>query len=436
MTLSLASFLFSISNLGSFWIIGYKNYLNIRHTLFLTACILLQLLMNFLGAFELSIALVFPIIATAFLFTGSFSKNWILATLYFFFHNMIIMLSWLITLEPLYTLLLTNVISLTQYRQFYPVAIIFQQVLLFSTLFTMRKRLMNRVPFQSIYFLPKRYIVQSFICFPLILLLSSMQKYSCLISNRTLFFSSTSSLLILSGIFCYNIYMSSRLCQKQQEITLLTKKAKNDKKNISLANEFKHDYRNILLSLNTYLHQDQLEQARDYLSSITGYSNTLIEANQHSQIFSVNVLPVQGILSKFLERCENNNISTKLIFSENISYSDITINSVDFIRCLSILLDNAVEAALEVSDPLIYVTIKRSKSALFIEVKNNYEGTVSVEKALQNNFTQKKGHQGKGLTIFANLLKNYSDTSYYFAQKNNFFTAQFSLPKKVMNCNH
>ncbi|WP_169402831.1 sensor histidine kinase [Enterococcus haemoperoxidus] len=243
------------------------------------------------------------------------------------------------------------------------------------------------------------------------------------------YFYLTFILLALSAVFSFTVYLISHYYQQQQQIYYLSKKSLEESNKVSLAHEFQHDYRNILLSLNTYLSQNNIEQARAYLTSITNYSSSLTSENFVSQISIVNILPVQGLLINFFEQCKKNNIAVYFSANQQLSELDISIDLIDFIRCLSILLDNAVEASLGKNSASIHVTFEKKKQRLVVEVSNPYEGELILSNVLKKNFTTKKNHQGKGLYIFTKLLKQYEDAHYSFKQDNDAFIAMFSLPK-------
>lgn len=434
MKVSLLVILFAINYLQICWFIGYKKYFNLRQTIFLTGYLFFQLLVNYFINDELSFLLYVPFLILEFFFIVHFLKNWTLAVFYSLIQNTLLILSWFFTWEPVYILWVNTVITSNLLNFIKPIAIVLQQLLLFILILITKKILVTYRVFQSISQLQKKYIVQSISCFILLLFLNTLRQLilqgNLIIFRIEQYIYLTFILLALTGIFCYIVYMISHFYQQQHQVSLLSKELIQESDKIVLANEFKHDYRNILLSLSTYLDQKQFDEARDYLSSIIEYSNSFIDTDYYAYISLIDIPPVQGILLNFAEHCLKHKIQCQFFIHQPISYADITINLLDFIRCLSILLDNAIEASLATPDPLIKVTIEKYDSSLFVEIKNATNKTISIENILKNNFTTKKGHQGKGLPILIKLLKQYRETTYSFTQKNNFFIVRFSLPKK------
>lgn len=424
MSISLAAILLVINYLQICWFIGYNKYFNLRQMTLLTVYLFFQLIVSQLYGGILSLLLFIPFMIIEFSFIAYFSKSWALGVLYSFIQNTLLIFSWLLTWDILNILAINHFVTLEQLEHYKLVVLLLQQLLLLFFIFIIKKIISKYIIFKAVSQLPKKYVVQSICCFILLLSLTVVRqvtifdlKYSYLIFV----------LLAFSGIFGYIAYITGRVYL--QKIFLLSKQLNRESEKIILANEFRHDYRNILGSLSTYLEQGQVDQARSYLLSITDYSTSFIEEDYYSQISAINITPVQGILINFFENCLKNDISIRFSLNEAISYFDLTIHLLDFVRCLSILLDNAFEASLGTKNPLIQITIKNSESSLYVEIKNTYEGTISVEKILKNHFTTKDGHQGKGLPIFIKLLKQYRKTSYSFHRDDHFFIASFSISK-------
>lgn len=426
--LTIVTTLFAANLLQTCWIVGYKKYFSPQQTFLLTGYMFFLLLINYFISTNFSFSLLIPFILIESGFILYFTKSWALTLLYSILQNMVMLISWLFTWDIIYISRLKDIISPEQFLYFKPIAIISQQLLQVALLLIVKKISSKYSIFNSIAQLQKKYIATSVFGFVLLYSLNILRQGSIVQFGLLPFFQLTLILLALSIVFCYLIYIISRFYQQQTQISLLSKKTARELQNIDLANEFRHDYRNILLSLNTYLDQKQFEQASTYLSSIINYSKSFTETNYYAQISTINIPAVQGLLLHFFEKCANLKIPVQFFTDQNISDFDLTINLVDFIRCLSILLDNAVEASVAAEKPLIQLTMIHKNQDLFIEVKNKSEAPIVIEKIFKNNFTTKKGNQGKGIPIFVKLLKQYRKVTYSFSRENNFFVASFTLP--------
>lgn len=429
MGISMEVMLISLNYIQVLWLLGYKKYFSFRQVIFLTAYTFVEVLLYYTFQDTRAINLLVLFVVLEFFFIIRFLQSWILAALYFLLQNTMMLLAGLIAWDSLFILLIRRVITAEQFRQMDDIAWIFQQLLLFVFIIITKKISTKYNIFESVSQLQKKYITQSILCIVVLYSLNVIRTISLLQLQIVKFAYLTTILLAFTGVFCYVIYLVSRFYQQQQSIRVLSEKSFQEEEKLHLAHEFRHDYRNILVSLLTYLEQDQIVEARKYVSSIVDYSNSFIETDAYSQVAAIKSPPIQGLLIKFLESCREEKIPVQFIVKQEISDLDITINLLDFIRCLSILLDNAAEASNGLEHPLIEVTMDIHDRSTLVEVRNAYEGNLSLEKLLKNNFTTKVGHQGKGLHIFTKLLKQYRKASYTFDVEDDFFVASFSLPK-------
>ncbi|MHC5228246.1 GHKL domain-containing protein [Enterococcus sp. LJL99] len=358
-------------------------------------------------------------------------KSWILAALYFLLQNTIMLLAELFAWESLFILWIKGVITEQQFMIFDDVAWILQQLVVFGLILVTKKIGEKYRVFESVFQLQKKYIIQSILCIALLYSLDIIRTISLFQLQIIKFSYLTMIILAFTGVFCYMLYLISHFYIQRQSIQILSKKSFEEEEKVHLANEFRHDYRNILFSLLTYLEQNQIQEARKYVTSIIEYSTDLIEPDGFAQVAAIKSSPIQGLLINFLEKCREKKVPVKFVAMKEITDFEITINMLDFIRCLSILLDNALEASEDIEDPLIEINIDIRNNSTFIEVKNVYGTDLSLEKMLKNNYTTKKNHQGKGLHIFTKLLKQYRKASYGFDIEGNFFIAAFSLPERT-----
>ncbi|MFD1899104.1 GHKL domain-containing protein [Enterococcus termitis] len=174
---------------------------------------------------------------------------------------------------------------------------------------------------------------------------------------------------------------------------------------------------------------DDTKKALTLLHTIIDYSNSLLTPNLYKTIALIHNPPIQGLLTNFLKRCLEIDIPIKITVTDTLT--NIDMNIVDFIRCFSILLDNAYEAVQETNNQLIEIMITGDSQFVKVTVKNTYteDKNVPFQSILQNNFSTKKNHQGKGLYILAKIINKYKKASYQVAKKDNRFIASYSVHK-------
>lgn len=132
------------------------------------------------------------------------------------------------------------------------------------------------------------------------------------------------------------------------------------------ARRLKHDMKNHMLVLATYLQEKQVEEAKNYLSQILDKLNSM-----YTYIETGNTL-MSHILNAKLEEAHSKGIQVKAKI-ENLSFSRM--NSVDFASVLTNLLDNALEGVSGI-DSIIYVEVSKKRGYEVILVKNSISESV------------------------------------------------------------
>ncbi|OJG27570.1 hypothetical protein RU98_GL002273 [Enterococcus caccae] len=277
----------------------------------------------------------------------------------------------------------------------------------------------------------KKYLLISIFTFVFITILRFAEQI--LIASKNVLVYSILCLVIIFIIILFSNYFhaKSKYYQQRQLTELIQSHLKNEKSYIALANEFKHDYKNILISLMGYLKNDQLDQAKDYLENILNYSSNLLEMPRYPQLFLIKIFPIQTLINDYIQKSLDNNITFDLQVLNTIDTVNIPL--IDFIRSFSILLDNAVEAAKYTKKPSILVLLKQDDKETFILVKNsstelNRETSQSL---FTKNFSTKEKNQGLGLYIFSSILNRYNNASYIVEHDKTNFTVSLTLHKKA-----
>ena len=165
---------------------------------------------------------------------------------------------------------------------------------------------------------------------------------------------------------------------------------------------YKHDMINHLDSVYGMLESNEIEEAKNYLESISKKLNR-VEAviNTGNSVIDV-IYNAKASLAKANHIVCHNNI---------VVPPHIDIDSVDLSVILSNLLDNAIEASLKLeSDRMIESHIHIYKGNLFISVKNHYNGEIISSHAVYLT-TKKDSHEhGLGLKNVQHVVTKYNGT--------------------------
>ncbi|OJG74133.1 hypothetical protein RV12_GL002771 [Enterococcus quebecensis] len=411
------------------WLFAYKKILSFRETMLLSVILIVQIIVGWLIDDHFILLLLIPFFILQFLFPARKVNNWIIPALFLSFENAIVLLSWLVTLDFWDILLINHQISPETYSTYLKFFIFLQQFV-FYLLLIFANYLNKRFKVTAtLHLLPKKYRLLSVLLLFFLFTTIVLQQLSVLEGYPASYFYSTFMVICFTAFLSWNILLVVKQQNEQQYIAILNKKYEQDKEKIERSNEFRHDYKQLLIGLTSYLETNDTQQALGLLHTIIDYSNSLLTPNLYKTIAVINNPPIQGLLTSFLKRCSETDIQLKIQITEKLT--NIDINIVDFIRCFSILLDNAYEAVQETDTKLIEVTITGDSRFVKVTVKNTYKEVkdISFHSFLQNNFSTKENHQGKGLHIFAKLIDKYKKASYQISKKEDYFIVSFSVPK-------
>ena len=102
----------------------------------------------------------------------------------------------------------------------------------------------------------------------------------------------------------------------------------------------------------------------------------------------------------------------------------------DFTRILGILLDNAMDAAVECNRKIINVTFRKdmSNNMILVIIQNTYNNKdVNTEEIYQKGITSKENHSGLGLWKVRQILMHNNNLNLFTTKNDEFFTQQFEI---------
>ena len=182
----------------------------------------------------------------------------------------------------------------------------------------------------------------------------------------------------------------------------------------------KHDMRNHLMVIASYLNDGDPEAARAYTSQILDKLNAV-----KSYVETGNSL-MNHILNEKLNAAREKKIAVKAEI-ENLSFSGM--ESIDFSALLTNLLDNAIEACEKEPSPEIVVRIAARRGYETILVKNRIGGSV-LEKNPDLTTTKPveegKSH-GLGIGRIRSICEKYSGMCDFY-EEDGFFCASAFIP--------
>ena len=210
-------------------------------------------------------------------------------------------------------------------------------------------------------------------------------------------------------------------------------------KNNNEIRKFKHDFNNIILGLDGYINNDDFnkEKLKKYFNSTIMNFNNNIELNDIviAKLNSIKVSSLKSLITNKVLMAQNNNIDVDINIQGEINnfYTD----EMQLSRILGILLDNAIEASLEVpDDKKIEVNIIQIDKTTDIQISNTFNNTgTPITDFNKEGFSTKGTNRGLGLSSaheIANKLNMLLNTEI----DGNTFIQNLSIEGKYYTENH
>lgn len=202
------------------------------------------------------------------------------------------------------------------------------------------------------------------------------------------------------------------MAQKEAQIRNITQYSQQIESLYKDIQSFRHDYLNILTSLRLGIENKDLASIEKIYHQILEKTGHQLQDTRYNIGHLANIQndAVKGILSAKILEAQNKKIAVNVEVSGKIQLPDMEL--LDFITILSILCDNAIEAALESLKPEIQLAFfKKNGSIVFIIQNSSKEKQIDVSKIFKENYSTKGSNRGIGLAKVNHILEHYPKTS-------------------------
>lgn len=190
---------------------------------------------------------------------------------------------------------------------------------------------------------------------------------------------------------------------------------------------FKHDFDNILSSLNGYIENNDLTGLKKYFYDFKKdckITNNLAIINPRT----INNPGIYSLLNNKYFKATNLGIFFDIEFFLNLN--SLEINMYKFSRILGILIDNAIEEAEKCNDKFIKISFIRENknNRSIITIKNTYSNKdVDIDKIFEKGVSGKQNHSGIGLWEVKKFVKKSKNLDLYTTKDNTYFKQEFFI---------
>lgn len=188
------------------------------------------------------------------------------------------------------------------------------------------------------------------------------------------------------------------------------------KQNSEKTKKIRHDMKNHLTNIRFLIDSGETTAAMSLLDQVTDNVNKIV-----SETIDTGNSFVDAVLLSKTAVCREKNID----FSCSVQpLENIKIDAVDLSSLLSNLLDNAVEAAAQTTEPFVRLTITKYNAYYTICVENSYMGKKSLKGSVGALISTKsdKAPHGYGTQIISDIAQKYDGNYSWEAQESRFIS--------------
>lgn len=277
-------------------------------------------------------------------------------------------------------------------------------------------------------------VVMFIIMYALTLIFTVMRKLYDHVENLLIF-------LIIQLIFFWILYFSINRREKQRIHNELVENRLSNLKEYTdhleqeqrKLRKFKHDYQNMLLSLEENLRSSDSQDAKDYLQTFKQYSDNYISESglwMFNDFDNVKTPYLKSILINKTSQATEQGIDVH--FECRYDVDQIAMEPYDLVRIVGIAYDNAIEAVrnLDKNHRKINVMVYRTKGQTEVTIANPMQTAENLIHLKKEGVTTKKGHSGLGLANIEEISANYSNVLVNYREVKGWFTIQFTIMDK------
>lgn len=192
--------------------------------------------------------------------------------------------------------------------------------------------------------------------------------------------------------------------------------------------KFKHDYINILSSLLGYIDENDLEGLKTYFNnSIIPIGNSFRSNNYRLALLkNIKIQHLKGIISSKIIKAQQLGLDIYIDILDPIY--EIKMDSIDLVTVIGIILDNAIEGALESEDKDVKMALIKNKNDLVLLFINScIKDNPPCYKLFQKGFSTKGEDRGLGLYTLKKITSKYSNVTLETKIDNDEFTQKIVI---------
>jgi two-component system sensor histidine kinase AgrC len=220
----------------------------------------------------------------------------------------------------------------------------------------------------------------------------------------------------------YEIQQKEREYSENQRYTELMEKQYKEMR------KFRHDYKNILNSLEDFIVDEDYEGLNSYYFNKIKKTSQIINQNDYKldAIGNIKVREVKSIIASKLISAQEKGIDAQVEVSEIIDF--LSIDSIILVRVLGIFLDNAIEELEYIGEGKLAVASYKDGHAVHIVIQNSCREDIPKFHILKKRGFSTKGEaRGEGLSNVQDLIAPLENVRLSTSINKNLFTQKLTI---------
>jgi len=195
---------------------------------------------------------------------------------------------------------------------------------------------------------------------------------------------------------------------------------------------FKHDYLNILSTLETYIEKQDINGLKIfYYNELLPESNIIISKDISLSLLShIKISPLKALLSSKFTTAHSHGIKVSIELIDDIEH--VNMSTIDICRIIGILLDNAIEASVLCDNKFIHFAMVKTDNQTILNISNScLSSTPPIHKLYTKNFSTKGENRGIGLNNIKDIInKRYNNVLFNTSIDNCVFKQELIINNK------
>ncbi|PRR83243.1 sensor histidine kinase [Clostridium vincentii] len=219
-------------------------------------------------------------------------------------------------------------------------------------------------------------------------------------------------IMVICGSLFFMSKKEEKFKYKQLQLDNLEEYTENLEKLYMDMRKFRHDYINIISSMAGFIEERDIDSLEDHFNKHIYPLNNKMNKNNYKLdlLKNIKLSQIKGLISGKVIRAQELGVETIIDIVEPITI--IKMDIIDISRCVGIILDNAIEAALESEKKVMDIALINKNNSVIIVVANTFKGEIpSLSKLFKDGFSTKGENRGLGLSNCKDIIGRYKNIS-------------------------